>query len=436
MGDAHCKTCCASESDAPSARNEVKCRSSPEEGRVLETVEDGRLAIKSVDALRVLRGGPPSTEEVNMYGGVLGRALEDEEDDLMPVGRSKHEAAVAAAEKNESVARAAIKRRSGERELRRERTLEHESVAENTGFPVQGMEVDQDLVYLDTNGPLLPGINRVDSQSTFAEKMQTVIIYDWDDTLFPSSFMMGKLKLNPYVRFSKQFGCLQQTQKKDIASKLQMCSQNTAKLIRTSAEKGHVLIVTLAKEGWVKESCKNFFPEVGKVIEGLKIPIIYAQVGIKEDHDRVSRMAHEEVGKFWAGVKGKAIQREIKKFYSQYEGQTWKNIISIGDSDFERLGTIGATEEYRTMKCLTAPVNAATATGEVDNHVFKVRTKTFKTVEDPTVEDLTAQLAMLHKWLPLMISLDDGFDINLDEVNNPAKIELVECTLRGQQYRV
>ena len=95
--------------------------------------------------------------------------------------------------------------------------------------------------------------------------------------------------------------------------------------------------------------------------------------------------SNAELERFWSGMKARAIARpcalhrlaspcaslcsehfsgpgrECREFYSQYDGQSWKNVISIGalaaaassrrdpcwcsgDSDFERLGTMLATK--------------------------------------------------------------------------------------------
>merc|ERR1719171_570020 len=120
-------------------------------------------------------------------------------------------------------------------------------------------------------------------------------------------------------------------------------------------------------------------------------------------------------------VKGKAIGKEIGMFYSQYAGQSWKNIISIGDSDFERLGTQAATGEYLEQaakgdrKALRSVKKGAhTVEMVVGDHVYKVRTKTFKIVDQPTVEELVVEVHLMKKWIALMVKLDSGFDINID----------------------
>ena len=47
-------------------------------------------------------------------------------------------------------------------------------------------------------------------------------------------------------------------------------------------------------------------------------------------HLKEKMSSDEEIERFWSTVKGRAIARECSKFYSQYEGQSWKNVISIG----------------------------------------------------------------------------------------------------------
>merc|ERR1712054_92244 len=141
-------------------------------------------------------------------------------------------------------------------------------------------------------------------------------------------------------------------------------------------------------------------------------------------------MSDRDVEMFWSGIKGKAIANEVKQFYSQYEGQSWKNVISIGDSDFERLGTQATTAEYAKQVGMDdAPIVKSLSMREVGNHVFKVRTKTLKMLDDPSIEELTIEVAMLKKWLPPMVELDKSCDVNLDDVGDADTIATIEATL-------
>jgi len=86
-------------------------------------------------------------------------------------------------------------------------------------------------------------------------------------------------------------------------------------------------------------------------------------------------------------VKGKlaAMQREAKRFYSGAKGQPWKNIISMGDAQYERL----ACQE---LAWLSPP---DTDDDKVRIKTFVVPGRTYIAVED--VYMLDASLASL-RW--------------------------------------
>ncbi|CAE7261185.1 unnamed protein product, partial [Symbiodinium pilosum] len=200
-------------------------------------------------------------------------------------------------------------------------------------------------------------------------------------------------------------------------------------LLKSACSFGKVVLVTLARAPWVSESCKNFYVSVGRLINQLKVPIVYAQEGIQVDYNKSQMSSDEEIERFWSTVKGKAIARECRQFYSQYEGQSWKNVISIGDSDFERLGTQSAMEDYMKERGIEQDGQLV----DVGGHMYKVRTKTFKMVDEPTIEELTVEVEMLKAWLPLMVKLDSSFDVNLNNADDPEVLQSIEKTLRGEK---
>merc|ERR1711998_191578 len=137
----------------------------------------------------------------------------------------------------------------------------------------------------------------------------------------------------------------------------------------------------------------------------------------------------------WALVKGRAIAQELDRFYSQYEGQTWKNVISIGDSVFEQYGTLGAASAHVQNKIRhlnTAEGDAfVQAWQRFDNHLdwsqalegvhngrlFKVRTKTVKMMEDPSPLDLAEQLTLILDRFPDLVCLDGCFHHRFDDLS-------------------
>mmetsp|Transcript_21682 Transcript_21682/g.50698 ORF Transcript_21682/g.50698 Transcript_21682/m.50698 type:complete len:533 (+) Transcript_21682:67-1665(+) len=296
---------------------------------------------------------------------------------------------------------------------------------------------DLSLVVMKDQSPRVgaPGTGSIpmskrNSQGAFADASQSIIIFDWDDTLFPTTYVRIEKQLKWHKPLQQQ--AIKPQERQMIAAKLSECARHVVSLLKMADEYGKVMIVTLAKNPWVVTSCKNFYPQVGQVLEELQIPIIYAQEGVQVDYNKTSMMADEELEMFWSGMKGKAITREVEKFYSQYEGQSWKNIISVGDSDFERLGTRRAIAEYMEDKGLDPAASRQVWQPQHGvTQMIKVRTKTFKLVDQPTADELNTEVTLLEQWLPLMVTVDKNFDINLEDMEGPPHMWGIEEKLRS-----
>lgn len=179
-------------------------------------------------------------------------------------------------------------------------------------------------------------------QGEFAEPRETAMIFDWDDTLFPTSFLIHRCKLNGLARLQDQ--SLYPDMKAALTQSLSTLAAEVVALLRLAGTCGRVILVTLARPHWVKVSCMYFMPRVWEVIREQNIKVVYAQEGIQPKEPECL----EEFR--YARMKARAITKELEHFYSQYEGQSWKNVISIGDSQNERLGTMEATEVYLRRK--------------------------------------------------------------------------------------
>jgi hypothetical protein len=91
-----------------------------------------------------------------------------------------------------------------------------------------------------------------------------------------------------------------------------------------------------------------------------------------------------------------AFEQEISGFYSRYSNQSWKNVISIGDAIFER-------DAVRHV-VMTRPNSKKTC-----------RTKTAKLLDEPEIDELIAQVRVIHDVLGLMVVSDGNLDIEIDE---------------------
>lgn len=292
------------------------------------------------------------------------------------------------------------------------------------------------------------------SQIGFADQGQTVIIFDWDDTLFPSTFVRSDAKLNLSRPLRDQK--LSAQERKAVVNSLAACAASAERLLRLACSYGKVVVVTLARSPWVDESCKLFYGRIGSLMKQLQVRVVYAQEKSRvEGRKAVHSMTASEVESFWSAVKGRAIEEEVKQFYSKYEGQSWKNIISIGDSNFERLGTMKAAATYMRDKGIEVPpvIDETIRNGLVNNtsadvgrsfqpneaapvvvegQTFHVRIKVLKMVEEPTVEELTVELGLVQQWLPLMVQHDGGFTVDLAGVQNWDQAKAVEESLAAR----
>lgn len=139
-----------------------------------------------------------------------------------------------------------------------------------------------------------------------SNKYKTVIILDWDDTLFPTSWLLqNNINMNDddiRKKYFKNFSKLD-----DLISKLLIkCVHN-----------GKVIIVTNALPLWIKVS-SSVLPETLKILKYIKI--ISARHQYQQQSDNMMD---------W---KSMAFKDEIT-----HELTTKKihNIISIGDADYE-----------------------------------------------------------------------------------------------------
>ena len=81
----------------------------------------------------------------------------------------------------------------------------------------------------------------------------SLIIFDWDDTLFPTSF----LAKNGY--FSENIFLSEKDEK--IRKKLEILEKSVLQLINISLSKGKIFIITNASEGWVEYTSSKYYPK-------------------------------------------------------------------------------------------------------------------------------------------------------------------------------
>jgi len=101
------------------------------------------------------------------------------------------------------------------------------------------------------------------------------------------------------------------------------------------------------------------------------------------------------------------FREELNDFYSRYENQSWKNVISVGDSVFERDAT-RAVISQRPSK------------------LRRCRTKTAKMLDEPTIEELIRQVKVLHDGISLIVNYDGNLDIEINEKDIDFDMDVIE----------
>jgi len=182
---------------------------------------------------------------------------------------------------------------------------------------------------------------------------QTVIVFDWDDTLLCTKWLahaschwqttwFGTPKMPPAVE-----------------KILRGIERQVAALLAQAKKLGRVFIITNAQEGWVELSAKQWAPGLIPAIEG--VPVISAR----------SRFE----ARYPTDVKMWKIQAfsELKK---QLLGDMVTNLISVGDAEYE----------MRAVRALGQEFEQATV-------------KTIKLRDQPTPAQLLKQLQLVCRTL-------------------------------------
>ena len=160
----------------------------------------------------------------------------------------------------------------------------------------------------------------------------SIIIFDWDDTLLPTTF------LTPGGIFDEDMDL------PEIDSeKLTQLEELVSKILNDAVEKGNVYIITNAGKGWVEYSAKKFYPSILPILSKIKI------ISARRQYEKV--------------FPGNSRQWKIGAFLNLQKSVNLKlvtNIICIGDSLFEmEAGRILAsrfTEAFvKTIKFREAP---------------------------------------------------------------------------------
>eukprot|EP00927_Polykrikos_kofoidii_P032638 TRINITY_DN27744_c0_g1_i1.p1 TRINITY_DN27744_c0_g1~~TRINITY_DN27744_c0_g1_i1.p1 ORF type:complete len:505 (+),score=102.63 TRINITY_DN27744_c0_g1_i1:210-1517(+) len=227
-----------------------------------------------------------------------------------------------------------------------------------------------------------------------------IVIFDWDDTLFPTWFVTEVVK-----------PCLQGDLDEDspFYEALSRHAELLRRVLTEARSMAKVAIITLAQRPWVLRSAERFLPglNMSEVLAELDIPVYYARENIRKQDAHLAQV--EEGVDVWSVAKRYAMRKCLKKMF---RGKTWRrNVVSIGDSPAERQ----ALQEV--LWFLDDP-------GDEDPLC-----KTVKLIDEPTLPQLDNELHLLLKWLSCIVGCDQDFDISMDNTDD---LDVVERLVNEQ----
>lgn len=206
------------------------------------------------------------------------------------------------------------------------------------------------------------------SAVSLEEKLgKTVVFFDYDDTLLPSSH----LSTNGYsLDSTKEFS-------REMEGELRALESLVIKILEASLQLSEVYIVTNAETGWVQLSAKKFMPGLLPVLGKMTV------ISARSTYERM----HPDNPLKW---KYCAFQDALGSAYGSMDTVNRKNILSFGDSHVEREAVRAVTRGY-------------------DN----VRMKSVKFQERPTMEQLRRQLLLVDRTFNYLCSHDGDLDLQL-----------------------
>lgn len=250
----------------------------------------------------------------------------------------------------------------------------------NDGFSRRGSRDEEESAFTDPGTGLI--LKRGRDQPTYVlgterklpsdAVQRTLQIWDWDDTLFPSSWINSQ---GLSLLEESEANAHQQRQLNGLAKIVEQT-------FRAALNLGEVVIITNAEEGWVDLSCKKFFPTLYPVLTHSGVKILSA------------RTTYEQLGVFrpfdW---KLKAFEAETSGFCQSYRrGDDVFNLLSIGDSVHEREALLRA--------------------GQNINRDAR-RVKSIKLSERPDMGDLKRTHEVLQRSLVVVCQHDGDADLQI-----------------------
>lgn len=237
------------------------------------------------------------------------------------------------------------------------------------------------------------------SSSVSSVRERTVVVFDWDDTLCPSSWLHAENLLPKY----RGHQIMATSEQRRI---LALIEANVVRLLKKAVSYGPVFVVTAAEYGWVEMSCALYLPSVQQMLEMSDIHIVSARswyeqtFGVGGDSNSWKHEVMQLIARkcFMNNQQNETSANEKSE---SCEPETYYNFVSVGDSMAERDACHSAVD-----------------------HVPFTFAKTLKFVEHPSSEEIVQQVELTHDSFEQMC----GWGSNLDLRLTRSQLHELRCT--------
>jgi len=199
-----------------------------------------------------------------------------------------------------------------------------------------------------------------------------LLIFDWDDTLLPTSWISQQGWLNGSGDLVDRPDEIILTREQQVL--LQELEVKVEQTLLTAMRHGRVIIVTNAADGWIETSCAAFLPGLSSLLD--EIDLLSA------------RSSYESCGENPMEWKRRAFADVIDAAFEYDESRP--NVISIGDSVYEQAALASAT------KCMP-----------------NCCSKTLKLLESPDIRQLIEEHELLFQHLDIAVAHEDHLDLEV-----------------------
>mmetsp|Transcript_74105 Transcript_74105/g.208028 ORF Transcript_74105/g.208028 Transcript_74105/m.208028 type:complete len:243 (+) Transcript_74105:132-860(+) len=193
-------------------------------------------------------------------------------------------------------------------------------------------------------------------------------IFDWDDTLFPTSWLNERGQLA-----ARGLDGLPESRRVALAALARVAGD----ALQQALVHGSVVIVTNAVEGWVQDSCRRFMPSLMPMLAQLTV------ISARSSFQPLGVSSPTE----WKTL---AFANEVRAFCEHAGDQRCCSILAIGDSVHEHSALLQSTSEYEG--CFA---------------------KSLKFAEKPSLQQLVEELRLVEGGLEEIVDFDGDLDVDV-----------------------